>query len=128
MSKETGPVKKEIPVEEVIQKKVLEADNDVREDLEAILKEFKDIFPNKLLYGPPVKCIVDHAIETNPSATPPLKSPYRLSVVELDELKRQVDKLLDQGWIRLSISLHRALVLFIPKKDRNWRLYIIIML
>ena len=71
LSKETGPVKKEILVEEVIKKKVLEAGNDVRDDLEALLKEVKDVFPNKLPYGPPSKRIVEHEIETIASAPPP---------------------------------------------------------
>ena len=124
ISKETGPVKQDVPVEDVIKKKVLEADSDVREDLEATLKEFKDVFPNKLPYGPPPKRVVDHDIETTPGATPPHKSPYRLSVTELDELKRQVDNLLEQGWIRPSTSPYGAPVLFIPKKDGKWRLCI----
>ena len=124
ISKETRPVKQDIPVEDVIKKKVLEADSDVREDLEATLKEFKDVFRNKLPYGPPPKRVVDHDIETTLGATPPHKSPYRLSVMELDELKRQVDNLLEQGWIWPSTSPCGAPVLFIPKKDGKWRLCI----
>ena len=54
--------------------------------------------------------------------TPSHKTPYWLSVVELDELKRQIDTLLEQGWIRPSSSPYGAPVLFIPKKDGKWRL------
>ena len=124
MMKETGPVKIEIPIEEVIHAKVQEADSVVREELKGILEEYKEVFPDKLPYGLPPKRIVDHEIETAPGEAPPHKSPYRLSVAELDELKRQVNNLLEQGWIRPSTSPYGAPVLFIPKKDGKWRLYI----
>ena len=122
LMKETGPVKEDVPIEEVIHKTVQEADADVREELKGILEEYKEVFPDKLPYGPPPKRVMDHEIETTPGATPPHKSPYRLSVAELDELKRQLNNLLDQGWIRPSTSPYGAPVLFIPKKNGKWRL------
>ena len=124
LMKETGPVKTEVPIEEVIKKKVQEADPAVQEELKGILEEYKEVFLDKLPYGPPPKRIVDHEIDTAPGETPPHKSPYRLSVAELDELKRQINNLLDQGWIRPSTSPYGAPVLFIPKKDGKWRLCI----
>ena len=108
----------------MIHKKVQEANSAVRDELKGILEEYKDVFPDKLPYGPPPKRIVDHEIETAPGEAPPHKSPYRLSVAELDELKRQINNLLDQGWIRPSTSPYGAPVLFIPKKDGKWRLCI----
>ena len=81
----------------MIKKQVLEANRDVSEDLEEILKEFKDVFPNKLSYRPQPKRIIDHEIETTLGATPTHKNLYSLSVAELDELKRQVNNLLKQG-------------------------------
>ena len=86
ISKETGPVKEEVPIEVEIQKKVEEADTNVREQLQQVLTEFKDVFPNKLPYGPPPKRVVDHEIDTLLGEAPPHKSPYRLSTAELDEL------------------------------------------
>ena len=80
LMKETGPVKEDVPIEEVIHKTVQEADADVREELKGILEEYKEVFPDKLPYGPPPKRVMDHEIETTPGATPPHKSPYRLSV------------------------------------------------
>ena len=122
--KEIGPVKVEIPIEEAIMKKVQEADSSVRKELKMILEDYKGVFPDKLPYGPPTGRVVDHEIETASGVQPPHKSPYRLSVAELDELKRQINTLLDQGWIRPSTSPYGAPVLFIPKKDGKWRLCI----
>ena len=124
MSKETGPITKEIPIPEVIRMKVSEADESIREQLQETLEEYRDVFPDKLPYGPPPKRIVDHEIDTTPGAAPPHKSPYRLSTAELDEMRRQIDALLEQGWIRPSSSPYGAPILFIPKKDGKWRMCI----
>ena len=124
LAKETGPVVEEVPIEVMIQKKVEEADEVVREQLQQTLEEFKDVFPDKLPYGPPPKRVLDHEIETLPGETPPHRSPYRLSVAEMDELKRQIDTLLEQGWIRPSSSPYGAPILFIPKKNGQWRMCI----
>ena len=102
--KKPALVKTDIPIDEVITKKVQEAEPAVREQLKEILHDYKEVFPDKLPYGPPPKRIVDHEIDTTPGETPPHKSPYRLSVAELDELKHQVNNLLDQGWIRPSTA------------------------
>ncbi len=39
-------------------------------------------------------------------------------------MKRQIDVLLEQGWIRPSSSPYGAPILFIPKKDGKWRMCI----
>ena len=121
---EKGPVKEEMTKEDLIKKKVMEADEDIRKDLKDLLEEFQDVFPDKLPYGQPPKRVIDHEIDTTPGVLPPHKSPYRLSVAELDELKRQIDTLLEQGWIRPSSSPYGVPVIFIPKKDGKWRLCI----
>ena len=51
ISKETGPVKKEIPIEEVIKMKVNEADPSVREQLRETLEEFREVFPDRYHMG-----------------------------------------------------------------------------
>ena len=59
-----------------------------------------------------------------PGEAPPHKSPYKLSPAEMDELKRQIETLLEQGWIRPSSSPYGSPILFIPKKDGKWRMCI----
>ena len=51
-------------------------------------------------------------------------TPYRMALVELKELKLQLQELLDKGFIRPSVSPWRALMLFVKKKDGTLRLYV----
>ena len=99
ISKETGPVKVDLPVVEVRRNKIAEANPSVQQQLKETLEEFQDVFPDNLPYEPSPKRQIDHKIDTVPREAPPHKSPYKLSTAELDELKRQIKTLLAQGWI-----------------------------
>jgi hypothetical protein len=63
-------------------------------------------------------------IELMPGAGPIAKSSYQMSFEELDELKKQLKKLLEQGFVRSSASLWDSPVLFVEKKDGTKRMCI----
>jgi hypothetical protein len=67
---------------------------------------------------------VEFAIKLIPGTTPISKRAYRVSGLELLELKKQIDELSEMGYIRLSTSPWAALVLFVEKKDRTKRMCI----
>ncbi|KAL0453903.1 UNVERIFIED_CONTAM: Transposon Ty3-G Gag-Pol polyprotein, partial [Sesamum latifolium] len=81
-----------------------------------VVREFSNIFPEELPVLPPHREI-DFEIETIPGAAPISIAPYRMAPSELKELKKQLEELLDKGFIRPSISPWGAPVLFIKKKD-----------
>ncbi|KAL0294450.1 UNVERIFIED_CONTAM: Retrovirus-related Pol polyprotein from transposon [Sesamum radiatum] len=83
-----------------------------------IVREFSDVFPEELPGLPPHR-EVDFEIETIPGAAPISIAPYRMAPSELKELKKQLEELLDKGFIRPSISPWGASVLFVKKKDGN---------
>jgi len=85
-----------------------------------ILKELKPIFDEPT--GLPAKRDVVHRIVELPNTVPPCANAYRMSPVELKELKKQLDFLLAHGYIRPSSSPYGAPVLFAPKKDGKLRL------
>ena len=88
-----------------------------------IVNEFLDVFPEELPSFPPHR-EVEFQIETIPGVAPISMAPYRMAPAELKELKKQLEELLDRGFIRPSISPWGAPVLFVRKKDRSMRLCI----
>ncbi|MGV7343189.1 reverse transcriptase family protein, partial [Mycobacterium kansasii] len=74
--------------------------------------------------GLPPKREVDFAIDLVPGTTPIALAVYRMTPVELQELKKQLEELLEQGFIRPSVSPWAAPVLFVRKKDGSLRLCI----
>nr|GFC97942.1 putative reverse transcriptase domain, aspartic peptidase domain protein [Tanacetum cinerariifolium] len=84
---------------------------------------YADVFPDELP-GLPLAREIEFGIELIPSAEPISKAPYRMAPVELKELKEQLQEMLENGFIRLSVSPWGAPVLFVKKKDGNMRLCI----
>ena len=67
---------------------------------------------------------VEFAIELIPGTALASKAPYRMSPKELNELKVQLQELLDRGFIGPSVSPWGSPVLFVRKKDGTLRLCI----
>ena len=68
-----------------------------------VLREYVDVFQEEIL-GLPPKRELDFTIELVPSAVPKLKAPYRMNILELNELKSQLKELIDKKYIRPSVS------------------------
>ncbi|GBG65501.1 hypothetical protein CBR_g51095 [Chara braunii] len=67
---------------------------------------------------------IKHRIEIEPGSRTPKGAVFRMSPRELEELCKQLDKLLEKGWIRPSSSPFGAPVLFVPKKEGELRMCI----
>jgi hypothetical protein len=83
--------------------------------------EYPDVFPEELPGMSPYRDI-EFSIELLPRNTPISKRPYRMDVKDLVELKKQIEELLDKGFIRPSSSPWGAPVLFVDKKDGSRRM------
>jgi hypothetical protein len=80
-----------------------------------VVRDFPDVFPEELLGMPPdmeVELVIDLLSGTSPIS----KWPYRMSVEELKELKKQLTELQEAGYIRSNSSPCGASVLFVQKK------------
>ncbi|GJP85364.1 hypothetical protein CLOP_g15462 [Closterium sp. NIES-67] len=84
--------------------------------------ETRDIFLDDLLAGLPPERDHDHKIELECSAQPTVRTQWQLIQLELDELRSQLDYLLEEGFVRLSTSSFAAPILFTPKKDGGLRM------
>ena len=62
------------------------------------MKEFVDVFPNEI-QGLPPKRDIDFTIDLVPRVALVSKTPYRMSTLELLELKMQLQELLEKKYI-----------------------------
>ena len=87
-----------------------------------VMEEYQDIFTSPT--GVPLHCQVKHPIDLTLGAPLPNGLIYCCSVLENDEIKRQIQELLQKGHIRPSSSPCGSLVVLVQKKDGTWRLCI----
>jgi hypothetical protein len=96
--------------------------NKDEESVRHLLTEFRDVFPDDLPAGLPPERAIDHRIELVPGSAPTSRPTYRMSQTELDELKKQLQDLVDHGFVQPSKSPYGAPVLFVRKKDGSNRM------
>jgi hypothetical protein len=95
---------------------------DLPDAVKAVLKEFEDVFPEDLPIGrPPVRKGHEFKIELEDDVPPVHRPLYKLSPLELQEARKQIEYLLEHKFIRPSESPYGAPVLFAPKKDGSLR-------
>jgi hypothetical protein len=86
-----------------------------------VVGEYPDVFPDELP-GMQLGRDIEFAIELQPRTAPISKRPYRMPLAELAELKKQLQELLDKGFIRPSTYPWGCPALFVKKKDESLRL------
>jgi hypothetical protein len=75
------------------------------------------VFQDPLPPGLPLERLEGHSIPTELGHPPPFWSIYRLSLLEYQELEKQVTKFLKDIILEVSQSPYRASVLFVPKPN-----------
>ena len=91
-------------------------------EIKNLLKEFEDVFPDEIPKGFPPQRKHDFKIDLKENATPQKKGIYRLSEREMEELRKQLDELLEKEFIRPSKSPWGAPIIFMTKKDNTLRM------
>ena len=87
-----------------------------------LLQEYEEIFPAEIPLGLPPTRGIEHQIDLIPGATLPNYAVYRTNPEETKEIQRQVQDLLDCGYVHESLSPCAIPVLLVPKKDGTWRM------
>lgn len=127
---DSGTSKIEAPIKGILRRDIqeneellvcclVEESDSMESDLNELMTKYEAVFrePDCL----PPKRKYDHVINTG-DAEPISQSAYRMSPLELDALKQEIDKLLMLGFIRPSRSPWASPVLFVRKKDGSLRL------
>ena len=97
---------------------------DVPLEVKNLLDDFVDMvldeLPSEL---PPLRDIL-HAIDLVPGFQLPNVPRYRMNPKEREELNRQVEGLLERGFVRHSLSPCVMLALLTLKKEGSWRMHV----
>ena len=90
--------------------------------MDKVVEEYSDIFSSPTEV--PLQSKVKHPIDLTPDAPLPNGPVYRLSLLENEEIKRQIQELLHKGHIRPSSSPCGSPIVLVQKKDGIWQLCI----
>ena len=89
--------------------------------LAKLVSDYSDVFQPRS-GCPPHRFDTSHTIRLKEGAQPTYRRPYRMSIVEEQEMRRQIQELLDKDLIEPSASPYGAPVLFVQKKDGSLRM------
>lgn len=90
--------------------------------VKSLLQDYEDVFPTSVPSGLPPLRGIEHQIDLIPGASLPNRPAYRSNPQETTEIQRQVEELLNKGWVRNSMSSCAVPVILVPKKDGTWRM------
>ncbi|GKC87461.1 putative reverse transcriptase domain-containing protein [Tanacetum coccineum] len=110
------------PKEKVRYLRIAKAKDQKKEDI-VVVRNIPEVFSDDLSRLPSNREI-KFRIDLIPRAIPIAKSPYQLAPSKMEEWSGQLKELQDKGFIRPSSSPWGALVLFVKKKDRSFRMCI----
>eukprot|EP00253_Pinus_taeda_P021142 PITA_21142 len=96
--------------------------SDLPEEVQRLLQEFGDIVVDDLPDELPPRRDISHCIDFIPGASLPNKAAYRMSPKDHEEIRKQVQELLDKGLIRESMSPCAVPTVLAPKKGGEWRM------
>jgi hypothetical protein len=65
---------------------------------------------------------IEHQIDLIPGASLPNQATYRTNPEEMKEIQRQVQELLDNGYVRESLSPCAVPIILVPKKNGTWHM------
>jgi len=96
--------------------------NSLPKDVSSSLQDFEDVFPKEVPQGLPPLRGIEHQIDLIPGASLPNRPAYQSNPQETKEIQKQVEDLMQNGWVKESLSPCAVPVILVPKKDGTWRM------
>eukprot|EP00253_Pinus_taeda_P005411 PITA_05411 len=96
--------------------------SDLPKEVQKLLQDFGDIVVDDLPDELPPRRGISHCIDFIPGASLPNKAAYHMSPKDHEEIRKQVQELLDKGLIRESMSPCAVPTVLAPKKGGEWRM------
>jgi hypothetical protein len=93
-----------------------------QKQVDKVVEEYSDIISSPT--GVPLHCQVKHPIDLSPGTPLPSGPVYCRSLLENEEIKRQIQELLHKGHIHPSSSPCGSPIVLVQKKDGTWGLCI----
>ncbi|RDY07594.1 hypothetical protein CR513_08270, partial [Mucuna pruriens] len=91
-------------------------------EIESLLYEFTNVFPNEVPHGLHPLRGIKHQINLIPGCPISNRLAYRTNLEETKEIQKQVNELLQKGFVRESLSPCSVSVILVSKKDGTWRM------
>lgn len=91
-----------------------------RGKLDQLQKKYESIFTEPK--GLPPRRAIEHDIQLLLESSLPKIGLYRTSIVESEEIERQIQELLDEGVIKSRVLSCGSSIVLVPKKDGSWRM------
>ena len=113
---------REEPSEVVENSDLQEALAKLPDSVQRLVRKFGGVYPKVLQWASPPRPDMPEVIPTVPGCRPPNRPLFRYSPQQLEEVKNQVQSLLDQGLVEPSTSPFGAPVLLVSKHDGGWRM------
>ncbi|XP_074319087.1 uncharacterized protein LOC141656020 [Silene latifolia] len=86
-------------------------------DIRSLLEQYQDVFSTDLPSGLPPLRGIEHQIDLVPGSVLSNRPAYRCDPDARRELHKQIDELMNKGFVRESLSPCAVLALLVPKKD-----------
>ncbi|GJZ01305.1 gag-pol polyprotein [Tanacetum coccineum] len=90
--------------------------------VQPLLQAYNQVFPTEIPSGLPPLRTIQHKIDFIPGSILPNKPAYRSNPQQTEEMRKQVDELLQKGLIRESLSPCAVPTILVPKKNGEWRM------
>ncbi|XP_074302910.1 uncharacterized protein LOC141637245 [Silene latifolia] len=109
----------------LLSKEILEdVEHQLPAEVRPLLEQYQDVFPAELPSGLFLLRGIENQIHLVPEFILPNMPAYRCDPNDIRELQKQIDELMNKGFVRESMSPCAVPALLVPKKDDTWRMCI----